>query len=160
MTPFAHTSRRDTTTFFSEGERRLMFCEIDAGLSPEAAISRQNLVDDWRRCWLIRVAEVKGSLGRTFVPRPKTLPLHSGEAKRVTPGSPRAPSSMDGLLVPDTGKDKNVFEEGFSNRRLLRRWCARPLIASATGPTHSWNVPHVRNERQDRDVPNVFLCCA
>lgn len=54
-----------------------------------AAKSRRRLAR--RRCRFIRVAEVKGSSGRTFVPRPKTLPLHSGEAKRVTlPVRPRA----------------------------------------------------------------------
>lgn len=42
----------------------------------------------------------QGILGaRTFVSRPKTLPLHSGKAKRAKPlGSPHGPSSTDALL--------------------------------------------------------------
>lgn len=56
----------------------------------------------------------QGILGAQHLcaPRPKTLPLHSGEAKRVTPW-PHQP-----LVYCRRGpgkKDKNVLE-GFSNR--------------------------------------------
>lgn len=77
--------------------------EISRWADDFAAKSRRRLA----QMLLIRVGEVKGSLGRTFVPRPKTLPLHSGEAKRVTPW-PLSPS-----VVATGKKDKNVFE-GFS----------------------------------------------
>lgn len=88
------------------------------------AISPRNLVDDWRRCWLIRVAEVKGSLGRAPLYRDRKLcpciqVRQNGSTPSVPPSSPpHDPFSTDAFLCSrDTGKDKNVFE-GFSNWRL------------------------------------------
>lgn len=64
-----------------------------------AAKSRRRLA----QMLLIQVTEVKGSLGRssTFVHHePKTLPLHSGEAKRVTPVGLTSPSSTTAVEAP------------------------------------------------------------
>lgn len=85
-------------------------------------ISRRNPVDDWRRCWLIRVVEVKGFLGRAPLYRDRKLcPCIQVRQNGSTPRFPSR-SFLYGRvpLFPrssDTAKDKNVFE-GFSNWKL------------------------------------------
>lgn len=93
-----------------------LFCEISRKLR---AISRRNLIVDWRRCWLIRVVQVKGSLGRTPLCHDRKLcPYIQVRQNGLNPSVPHTvPLLRTRSSVPDNGKDKNVFE-GFSNRRL------------------------------------------
>lgn len=114
------------------------------------AISRRNLVVDWRRCWLIRVAEVKGSLGRAPLCHDRKLcPCIQVRQNGLNPSVPlMIPLLRTCSSVPDTGKDKNIFE-GFSNRRLPHTTSADCIWDRSHSPASlslSY-VPHVRNKR-------------
>lgn len=76
----------------------------------------------------------QGILGaRTFVSRPKTLPLHSGKAKRVNPSVPlTVPSLRTRFSVPAT-----LVRTKTSSRGSQIGGCDMPLIASAIGSVHS-----------------------
>lgn len=85
------------------------------GVTNLLTISRRNLVDDWRSCWLAHPgSRSQGILGaRTFVFRDRKLcPCISGKAKRVNPLTDPSSFSPELLSVSSTGVRTKTSSRG------------------------------------------------